>query len=212
MNFLGKLNLVDSVKKSALTIDVIFYFLIGLLAVLVFSYGALFIKAHFQANQINTLDQMIAGYGSDKQKEQEKEVLLKAKTIEDFSLIISKHKLTTKILEYIEKNTLANVWFSSFAMIQASDSSAQINLSGEAENMEALSKQFNIFERDKENVTNIGAMNSVLSTGGRIKFNFNISLSPKVFGYENSINVPLKPNAKENSVLQSQESVIKTGN
>src|SRR3989344_5515805 len=82
------------------------------------------------------------------------------------------------IFTFIEENTLPTVWFSNFSM---SESSNDLRLSGESNNMETLSHQISILENNKDYVSNINILNSQVGTGGTIRFVLNASLNPEIF-------------------------------
>lgn len=177
MNF----NLLNLLKnKESLWMNVAFYFFCALLVVLIFSYYILSLKVYFQNQRVNDLNNRMAVYGLSQQKMDEKKVLDYKKKIDDFSLIISNHKISSNMFSFIEKNTLPDVWFSDFDMSQSSN---EIKLSGEAKNMETLSRQIQVFERNQDYVKNINILNFQTEPSGKINFILNFSLNPKIFVY-----------------------------
>src|SRR3989344_4906122 len=81
---------------------------------------------------------------------------------------------------FIEQKTLPNVWFSNFNLSQ---SSSELRLSGEAEDMATLSQQFKVFEDSNDHIKNISVFNSQISSTGRVSFLMNITVLPKIFEY-----------------------------
>ncbi|MEK7124547.1 MAG: hypothetical protein AAB877_02600 [Patescibacteria group bacterium] len=205
-NIFSKIHLTESFRKKSWWTDAVFYFFWGLLAAILIFYAIFAYKAYRQRIEINNLDGKIIAYSTDRQKEQERIVFEYRKKVDDFAVIIAQHKITSNILDFMEKNTLPNVWFLTFSMSQPANLSSQMNLSGEAENMESLTKQYNVFERDKENVTSLSGLNSTLGLEGKAKFNFNLSLSQKLLNYVPSAKSESAalPDINKNNSLQTE--------
>jgi len=166
-------------KKSSLT-DVIFYFFSALLAAVVFFYLIFTFKVYLQNKRIDEINNKITIFPTEEQKRQEKEIFDYKKKIDDFAVIINIHKISSNVFGFIEKKTLPNVWFSNFDM---SESTNDIRLSGEAENMESLSRQIKVFEESKDYVKNIYLSNYQLDLTGRVRFSLTLYLNPEVFTY-----------------------------
>lgn len=169
--------------------DVVFYFASALLIAVVFSYLIFTLKIYLQKREIADADKNIAVYGTQEQKAYEKKILDYKRLIDDFTVIVGKHKISSNIFSFIEDNTVPSVWFSNFDM---SDSTNEIRLLGEAENMLTLSQQVQVFEKDKEYIKNITVLNSQAGVGGKIGFILNLSLGSKIFTYQSE---PLIPNS-----------------
>ncbi|KKP42229.1 MAG: hypothetical protein UR31_C0017G0008 [Parcubacteria group bacterium GW2011_GWA2_33_14] len=174
MNF----NLVYRLKSKSLWMDVVFYFLCALLIAVVFYYFLFLLKDYYQNQKIEEINKKIAVYGTQEQKNSEAKVFDYKKKIDDFTVIINNHKISSNIFTFIEENTLPTVWFSNFSM---SESSNDLRLSGESNNMETLSHQISILENNKDYVSNINILNSQVGTGGTIRFVLNASLNPEIF-------------------------------
>ena len=119
----------------------------------------------------------MVGYSLYQQRIDENSIIDYKKKIDDFSLIIKNHKVSSNVFNFIEENTMSNVWFSNFDMSQ---STYEIKLSGEAENIETLSDQIQTFENNKDNVKNINVLNSRVDANGKIRFLLSISLNPEI--------------------------------
>ncbi len=159
-------------------IAVVFYAVIAIFLVTLTCYAIFAFKAYVYNKKISELNDKIASYSTPDEKSAEQKVSDYKKKIDDFATIIGNHKISSNIFSFIETTTLPNVWFSSFTL---SESDNEIRMVGEAENMEALSKQFNVFESSKDYVQNISVLNSQSSQSGRISFILNVSLNPKIF-------------------------------
>ncbi len=167
-------------NKQSRWIDVIFYSVFALLIATVLCYGFFAFRVYFQNQQINELDKKILAYNTVQQKAYEKEVLDYKKKIDDYAIIINSHKISSNVFNFIEKKTLPNVWFSN---LNVSEVANEIDLSGESENMKALSSQVQIFEESKDYIKNITVLDSHIAEHGKINFNLRLSLDPKIFAY-----------------------------
>jgi hypothetical protein len=175
------LNLANHFKERGLWIDLFWYGVMAATVIVVVCYVILEFKVYFYTNKINQLNDKIAAYSTPEEKAYEKEVFGYKKKIDDFTTLLASHRISSNIFSFIENNTLPNVWFSSFTMTSASN---EIRLSGEAETMEALSRQFKIFETSKDYIKGISVLNSQVSSAGRINFILNVTLDPKIFTYK----------------------------
>lgn len=174
-------NLLYQLKnKESLWMDVVFYFVVTLLIVVVFSFGIFVLKIYLQNQKISEVDKMMALYGTREQKMAEKEVFDYKKKIDDFTAIIASRKISLNVLTFIEEKTLPNVWFSDFDM---SGSINRIRLSGESENMETFGRQVQVFEKSHDYIKEIIVLDSQLDSTGKIKFAISFSLDPKIFAY-----------------------------
>src|SRR3989344_22634 len=163
-------------------VDAIFYMAGALLAIAIFCYCILAIKIYFQRQQIAAINEKISQYGTPQDKEREKNVLGYKKNIDDFLFILGKHALSSNILVFIENNTLPEVWFSNFNMSEAIN---ELRLSGEAKDMEALSRQLLVFEQSRDYVKKVTVVNSktLAGTANKVVFLVDISLNPAIFKY-----------------------------
>ena len=175
------INLSDFFKnKDSLLVNTVFYFSCAILIVIIFGYLALEVKVYIQNQGIDEINKRMVGYSLYQQRIDENSIIDYKKKIDDFSLIIKNHKVSSNVFNFIEENTMSNVWFSNFDMSQ---STYEIKLSGEAENIETLSDQIQTFENNKDNVKNINVLNSRADANGRIRFLLSISLNPEIYSY-----------------------------
>lgn len=181
-------------NKKIWWLDLIFYFAMSLLVATVLCYIVFIIKNNIQKQQIAEIETAMLSVGTQEQKEQESEVLLYKKKISDFADLIKNHQFISNIFVFLENETVANVWFKQFSLGGKSD---QIQLTGEAEDMDAFSRQTNIFENN-EYVTKLDSLSSSLGTTGGVDFNLSVSVDPKIYAYiENSKNKEVEPKTQE---------------
>lgn len=191
-----ELHLSDKLKSKAWLIDALFYLSAAVLAGVVFAYAIFWMKASLQNKKISEINEKLAVYGSEQQREEEKSVFDYKRKIDDFTGILNRHKLSSNIFSFIEDHTMPNVWFSEFNMSKAID---EMRLSGEAETMEQLSLQFNALERKREYISGITVLNSQIGPSGKIIFLLNLTLTPKIFTYSKA---PLQVPGSSQASLQ----------
>jgi len=163
--------------KEFLWTPLLFYVAWALLMALVFSYALFSFKAYLQSQTINEVDQKISVLGSEKNKMEEQKLLDYKRKISDYELVFGNHKISSNLLRFIEEKTLSNIWFASFSMSQSAN---DVKLSGEAENMETLSRQIEVFEKG-DYVKDISILNSEVQSSGKVKFVLNFDLDSKIF-------------------------------
>jgi hypothetical protein len=166
-------------SKKIWWLDLIFYFAISLLVATILCYFVFIIKNNIQKQQIAEIETAMLSVGTQEQKEQEGEVLLYKKKISDFADLIKNHKFISNVFVFLENETVANVWFKQFSLGGKND---QIQLTGEAEDMDAFSRQTDIFENN-EYVTKLDSLSSSLGTAGGVDFNLSLSVEPKIYAY-----------------------------
>ena len=159
--------------------DVIFYFAISLLAATVFCYLIFLVKNGMTRSDIKNEILALQTVGTNSQREQEKNVVNYQKKVNDFIKLFKNHEFASNVFAFMEKQTMPNIWFKQFVL---DEKNRGVQLSGEADSMDALSRQVANFERN-EYVKRVGALNSSLGGSARVEFNFNLSLDPKIFSY-----------------------------
>jgi len=157
--------------------DVVFYFVISLLIATVFCYLIFVIKIAMQNKEIKEQEIALESVGTDQQKEYEEEVLLYQKKIADFVGLFRNHEFASKVFGFIEQQTRPNIWFKSFDMNREGGA---VKLPGEADNMEAFSRQVSVLEKN-EYVKKLNVINSTAGDLARVTFNLDITLDPKIF-------------------------------
>ena len=188
--------------KKIWWVDVIFYFVISFLIAAVFLYLIFIIKNNIQRKEIKEQEIKLESVGTGEQKDYEKNVISYQKKISDFAKLFKNHEFTSNVFVFMEKETLPNIWFKQFNM---SEKNSQLQLSGEADNMEAFSRQVAAFEKN-EYVKSTDLLNSSLGESARVQFNLNLSLDPKVFNYI-SDNQGVSENQNDQENLENPENL-----
>lgn len=159
--------------------DIIFYFVISLLIATIFLYGVFLIKNSIQREDIKTETEKLKTLGTDQQKEYEKQVIMYQKKVGDFASLLENHQFASNTFALIQEKTRPNIWFSQFALDRKSDN---LKLSGESNDMDSLSRQVAVFDKN-EYVGNINSLSSNIGDSGRIKFDIDLSMDKKIFSY-----------------------------
>lgn len=166
-------------EKRYWWLDAIFYFAVSLLMAVIFCYLIFSAKVAIQKKEIASQIANLQTVGTDEQKSYEAEVLGYQKKISDFNKLLASHGFASNVFVFVEKETMPNVWFKQFNMDAKSNT---VRLSGEADNMEAFSRQVAGFEKN-EYIKEVGLLNSVLSKSGRVNFGISLVLEQKIFNY-----------------------------
>jgi hypothetical protein len=166
-------------NKKFWWMDVIFYFVISSLVATVLCYFIFLVKNNMQEKDIGNAEVALQTVGTNQQKAYEKEVILYQRKINDFSQLIVNHKFASTVFSFMEHQTRPNIWFKQFNLDQKG---GQVQLSGEADDMEAFSRQTSTLEKN-EYVKNISLLNSSLGISARVQFNLNLLLDSKIFDY-----------------------------
>lgn len=165
--------------KKIWWVDVVFYFVISLLISTVLCYLIFVFKIYLQKKEVKNLDAATETVGTDIQKDHEKIVFNYQKKINDYGFLVTDHKFISNIFSFLEKDTLPNVWFSKFS---ATAKQNKVDLSGEADNMDALSRQVATFEKN-EFVKKVSLLGSNIGDLGKVNFNLGLLLDQKIFNY-----------------------------
>ena len=166
-------------NRKSWWMDVIFYFTISLLIAVVFCYLIFIVKNNIQRTQIKEEEDKIESVASGQQKSDENEVILYQKKIGDFVGLLKNHEFASHAFIFMEQHTLPDVWFE---RISIDEGNASLQLSGETDNMESLSRQVAVFEKN-EYVKSIGLLNSSLGESAMVSFNLSLALDSKIFSY-----------------------------
>jgi len=166
-------------NKKIWWLDVIFYFVMSLLVATILCYLVFIVKNVFQKRDISDFETKLESVGTTEQKQQETEVILYKKKINDFNGLMQNHEFASNVFAFMEEETQSNVWFTQFGLDEKSN---QIQLTGKAEDMDAFSRQTANFEKN-EYVKSLGTLDSSLGEAGEINFNFSLTLDPKIFSY-----------------------------
>ena len=170
----------QSSERETIWSDVVFYLMASLLMVAVFTHAIFALKIYFQNQKLAEINQKIALYSTNANQGQEKKIMSYKKNIDDFSALLKNHTVASHIFEVIENSTLPDV---SFFGIDVSEPIREVRLSGQAKNMEILSRQIQLFENNADYLENINVIDSKADATGKISFVLNLSLNPKMFAY-----------------------------
>ena len=131
-------------------------------------------KASAESQQ---LDEALSQAKTDESNNLEAELSRLKEGIDIFSLLIEKHKRNSNFFYLIEGVTHPQVFFSEISL----DSNANnVRLSGETENFRILGEQLIIF-KNTEFIGNLKLGEISTTEEGKISFQFNISINPRLF-------------------------------
>jgi len=159
--------------------DVIFYFVISVLIATILCYIIFLIKNNLLRKDIEKEIAALETVGTAQQKQQESDVISYQKKIIGFTELFKNHEFASNTFAFLQTQTLPSVWFKQFNLDKKNSS---VQLSGESENAENLSRQVSGFEKNKY-VSSIETLNSALGASARNEFNINLKLDKSIFGY-----------------------------
>lgn len=166
-------------NKKFWWMDVIFYFAISLLVATVFSYFILLVKDNIQREEIKKEAVFLQGVGTQAQKNQEKYVIDYRNKIGDFTTLFKNHEFASNVFAFMRAQTVPNVWFKQFNLNEKNN---DVQLSGESDDLNAISGQVSVFEKNKY-VKSIGTLNSTLGQSAKTEFNIDLVLDQSIFSY-----------------------------
>lgn len=164
-------------KEKTFVTDVIFYIAISFLISSILCYLIFLVKISSQKYTIKTLEESMLTIGTEEQKEKEAQIFKYQKKINDYAKFLKDHKSALNVFSFLEEQTMPEVWFS---RISLSEKEYSVILTGEANNMDVLSKQVMNFEKS-EFVKRITILNSSVADSGKIKFSLTLSLKENLF-------------------------------
>jgi len=145
----------------------------------IFCYLIFLVKDGMIKKQIDVQVSKLQIQGTISQKDQEKQVIGYQNKINDFSNLLKNHEFASNAFAFLQAQTMPNVWFKQYSLDEKGNG---VQLSGEADSLDALSRQVAAFEKN-EYVKSVGTLNSSLGESARAEFNLNLVLDQKVFGY-----------------------------
>lgn len=166
-------------EKKFWWIDVIYYFAISMLLATLFCYVIFLVKNNMLRAEIEQKIAELKTVGTQDQKKYEQQVVSYQKKIGDFADIFKNHEFASRVFSFLQSQTMPNIWFSQFSLDRKN---TKVQLLGETDNMEDLSRQLANFEKN-EYVANMTALNSTLGDYARVRFNINLMLDSKLFSY-----------------------------
>jgi hypothetical protein len=99
------------------------------------------------------------------------------KEINDFEVLIGRHKNTEKVFEFFERTIHPNVWFSDFAFDSSQDT---VEVSGQAESFVALEHQLNVF-KEEEIVKTLNLSDVLIDEKGGVSFSLSFAFGNQIF-------------------------------
>ena len=105
------------------------------------------------------------------------------KKINDFNGLLNNHEFTSNVLAFMQAQTLPNIWFKQFNL---DEKNSTIQLSGEADSMDAFSRQVVVFEGNKY-VKSLGNISSSMGASSKVEFSINLTLDQSIFSYISSM-------------------------
>jgi hypothetical protein len=183
--------------------DVIFYFVMSLLIATVLCYLIFLVKNAVQRNDIKNEEVKLENVGTEDQKVQETEVLKYQQKVSNFTTLFENHQFASNVFAFMQTETMPNIWFRQFILDKKG---AVVQLSGESDDLDALSRQVAVFEKN-DYVKNVSAINTSLGTGTREQFNFSLSLDPKIFNFISDLASVLQTAPETNQALAIQPAV-----
>lgn len=183
-------------SKKFWWMDVILYFVISVAVAVVFCYLLFALKTGIQKQELIAATEKLKEVGTDDQKEQEKTVLGYRKKINDFNNIFKNHSFASHVFDFMQDQTLPYIWFKRFSLDQKNSA---VQLSGEVDTMDNLSRQVANFEKN-ENVKKVTLLSSTVGANGKTDFSINLILDQKIFKY-----VPLPKIVNEEETVQQDQ-------
>jgi len=157
--------------------NIISYFSVGLVLLVVLSYFALDIY------YLDRAETKLTGLEKELEQKTAEEIALEQeishyeKEIQSFSILINRHLFSSKAFEFIEKNTHPEVWFS---VLNLDPRKGRVTLSGDTENFVTLHQQIQILKADSS-VQGLDLAKIAIGKEGRIAFNLSLILDPGLF-------------------------------
>src|SRR3989344_5402317 len=159
--------------------DVVFYFVISLLVSTVLCYVIFAAKNSFLRQDIEKQIEKLNKVGTEQQRADERDVINYKKKINDFTFLMQNHQFTSNVFAFMQQQTMPNVWFKQFSL---NEKSATVQLSGEADDLDAVSRQIAVLEKNKY-VKSLSTLTSSGDGSARNGFNTNLVLSSDIFDY-----------------------------
>ena len=163
--------------KIPLWLNILFYFSIILLIGLISSY---FVFNHFIKKSETALQNLEESLAKEKTSETqllEKEILSYQKKIEDVDKLLTEHKLTSKVFEFLEKISHPKIQFSKFDF---NLTGSQARVSGVTENFQTLGQQLLLLKKESL-IKEVNLSEISLGKGEEVSFSLLLLLDPQIF-------------------------------
>ena len=195
-------------NKKLWWMDVIFYFVISLLIATAFCYLIFSVKNGLLKGDIRKETMALQTVGTDQQKNYESEVIGYQKKISTFTELFQNHEFASNVFSFMQSQTMPNVWYEQFSLDEKNNT---VQLSGESDSMDALSRQIAYLEKNKY-VKDVGNLSSSLGENAKIKFSVNLTLDQKIFSYLSDISLLAIGATPSSQPLVKQNPTASTGN
>jgi hypothetical protein len=191
-------------NKKFWWMDVIFYFAISLLISTVLCYVIFLTKNIFLVNDIKKETEALLTVGTYDQKNQEKDVIDYKKKINDFTVLFKNHEFSSNVFALMQTQTMPNIWFGQFILDEKNNA---VQLLGEADSMDAFSRQMVSFEKNKY-IKNVVTLNSSSGESSRISFGLNLALDKNIFDYFSEMAAVLSGSNLLEQLSEQQNKII----
>lgn len=173
---------------------------LAIIAVLVLTISVIlaigvFIYQKNLAGDINNMNAQLVAARSSLEPAFVQELITIDKRIESAKSLLNQHNVVTPVFNFLEKETLQGVRFSSFNYTLDSKNQPNIELNGEAANFNAIALQADVFNTNNA-IKNPVFGNLNTDDKGVAKFNFKSTLDSSAFLYKNIIDSSGNQNAK----------------
>jgi hypothetical protein len=167
------------IKKTPSYQKRLFYFSILLLLGIFLSYFVLISFEKKSENALSNLEEALSKGETPEMKSLEEKIKNDRRKIKDISPLIQSHLFPSKILEFFEKNTYPNVFFSE---INLNSLNSTADLSGECDNFIILGQQLAVFEKNPL-VAKVSLKQVSVTKEGKVKFSLVFSFNPQISKY-----------------------------
>ncbi len=181
--------------------DVIFYFVMSLLVATVLCWLIFLVKNNMQRSDIQAATDSLKKVGTDEQKAEELQVITYQKKINDFTSLFVNHQFASNAFAFMQKQTMSNVWYKQFSLDRKG---AVIQLSGETDDLDALSRQVADLEKN-EYIKNIGSISSTAGDSAKSEFNYNLTMDPKIFTYIADMSLAVEASPSDQQATQPED-------
>ncbi len=149
-------------------LNILFYFSLALLVFCIVIYFFLGNSITKRQQTLSDLEESLVLGETSEKIALEKEIFKYQKKTEDFSQLIGEHLKSSKVFDFLQKNSHPRVWFSQFNL---ATKKRELELSGETQSFESLGQQLLIL-KGEDSVENVNLETVSISKGGKIGFSF----------------------------------------
>jgi hypothetical protein len=164
-------------EKKSLLPDLLFYFSIIIFLASISSYFILNNMIGKTAAKIQEIDSAAAALSASSLSSLETEIFALQKKINTFGQIFNNRRYISQVFPFIEKLAHPDVIFLNFTVDITKNS---VKFSGIADSFQAVEQQSEIFKKESM-ITSLKLSGVSLGTEGKIPFDFELILNPKVF-------------------------------